>query len=548
MWCRELPPDPTVFRDRRHNDGVSDIVVWHRSDLRVPDNEPLAAAVDTAGPDDHVVPVFVVDPRYYGGRGLACDARLQFMHECLASLAEQYRERGSDLALLYGDPRERLPALIDGLDDPRVFVTRDVTARRGKERDDYLIDGDGLPCPVEAFDPGGIVRAEESATGGATAADDADGGGPPSREDWAAQCERYLAGDPHPAPETVPGEPLTSDVIIDEVEDRHDIDPDKPADRRPRGGRDAALERLETFVRRLPDYPRNVAPPAAAEEHASRLSAHFKFGVLSTREVYQRVRRCPKGRGRSMFTSRLFWNHHYRQKLADWPGWMDRAVNPVFRGLYRSEHDPELEAAWREGRTGFPMVDAAMRALVETGFTNFRMRAMCASVFCYILREPWRRGADFMYYHLLDADPGINHPQWQSQTGHVGAHPVRVYDPAKQAREYDPDGEYIRTYVPELVELPDEHLPRPEKAPLPVLEEAGVELGEDYPYPVVDHETRAQRAREEFARLDDRAKEALFDDPRVLVRASLSERGGSQEVSDEESDSSGEGQASLGDF
>jgi deoxyribodipyrimidine photo-lyase len=194
------------------------------------------------------------------------------------------------------------------------------------------------------------------------------------------------------------------------------------------------------------------------------------------------------------------------------------------------------------------MVDAAMRALVETGFVNFRMRAMCASVLCYVLREPWRRGADFMYYHLLDADPGINHTQWQSQTGRVGAHPVRVYDPAKQVREYDPDGEFVRRYVPELQALPDEHLPRPERAPLPVLDEAGVELGEDYPYPVVDYEARAERAREEFTRLDDRATEALFEDPVVRRRASLSERGGSQDVADGADTDPDDGQSRLDDF
>jgi deoxyribodipyrimidine photo-lyase len=527
---------------------VSDHVVWHRSDLRVPDNAPVAAAAEAAGPDDRVLPVFVVDPRYYGERGLACDARLQFMHECLGSLGEQYRERGSGLALLHGDPHERLPTLLSGLDDPTVFVTRDATARYGKARDDALVDGDGLPCPIEAFDPGGIVGGEAPAAGRPDHGAQDDAGAPPSRDGWANQCRAYLTDTVHPAPDSLPGDPLDADVTIAEVEERHAVAPEKSSERRPRGGRRAAQDRLRAFVRRLPDYPRNVAPPARAEQHASRLSAYLKFGVLSTREVYQRIQRCPESRGREMFTSRLFWNHHYRQKLVDWPGWMDRAVNPVFRGLYRGEHDPELERAWREGRTGFPMVDAAMRALVETGFTNFRMRAMCASVFCYILREPWRRGADFMYYHLLDADPGINHPQWQSQTGHVGAHPVRVYNPAKQAREYDADGEYIRRYVPELADLPDEHLPRPEKAPLPVLEAAGVELGEDYPYPVVDYEARAQRAREEFARLDDRAKEALFDDEMVRRRASLSSRSGSQTISETAADDAGDGQSSLGDF
>jgi deoxyribodipyrimidine photo-lyase len=96
---------------------VSEFLVWHRSDLRVPDN-PAVAAAAVAGPDDRVLPVFVVDPHYYGEDGLACDARLAFMHECLGSLRERYRDRDSDLALLHGDPRERLPILVDGLDDP----------------------------------------------------------------------------------------------------------------------------------------------------------------------------------------------------------------------------------------------------------------------------------------------------------------------------------------------------------------------------------------------------------------------------------------------
>jgi deoxyribodipyrimidine photo-lyase len=525
---------------------VSEFLVWHRSDLRVPDNPAVAAAAAAAGAEDRVLPLFVVDPHYYGDDGLACDGRLAFMHECLGSLRKRYRDRDSDLALLHGDPRERLPALVDGLDDPRLFVTRDVTARYGEARDDDLLDGDGLACPVETFDPGGIVRSAGADT--RPWSGDRPDGDPPSRDGWANQCRLYLEGDLHPAPDELPGDPIESDVTPAAVVERHDVAPEKDPERRPHGGRRAARDRLRRFVERLPDYPRNVAPPAAAERYGSRLSPYLTFGVLSTREVYQRVQRCPESRGRSMFTSRLFWNHHYRQKLADWSGWTDRAVNPVFRGLHRGEHDPDLERAWREGETGFPMVDAAMRALVETGFVNFRLRAMCASVFCYVLREPWRRGADFMYYHLLDADPGINHTQWQSQTGRVGAHPVRVYDPAKQVREYDPDGEFVRRYVPELRGLPDEHLPRPEKSPLPVLDEAGVELGEDYPYPVVDYEARAERAREEFARLDDRATEALFEDPVVRRRASLSERGGSQDVADGADTGPDDGQSRLDDF
>ena len=250
--------------------------------------------------------------------------------------------------------------------------------------------------------------------------------------------------------------------------------------------------------------------------------------MLSVRQVYQAgVERGGAERARELFESRLYWNRHFRQKLADNPMLTEEAVNPVLRGLYADddEHDPELIAAWKEGRTGFPMVDASMRALTETGWLNFRMRAMAASFFGYVLKQWWRIGADFMYYHLIDANPAINYAQWQMQCGLVGCHPNRIYDPRKQARENDPDGEFIREYVPELRDLPDEFLARPERAPIHVQRECDVTIGDesdaDYPYPVVDFERKAITAREQFSQLADQARAAL-DDPGVRRRASLS--------------------------
>lgn len=497
---------------------MTDIVVWHRSDLRPADNAALAAAARDGAP----APLFCFDPGFYGDSGLACDARLRFLHESLTDLRERYRDRGSDLALWHGDARERIPELLDA--GYEMYVNADVTARYGRDRDADLLDRDG----VSALGEDGIVR---------NATD--------SRDGWDEQCEAYFQTDPYPAPESLPSNPLNSETTVPDIEARYDVVPEKRDV--PTGGRTEGERRLESFVDRVREYQRSVSAPAKAERNGSRLSAYLKFGCLSTREVYQRVRRAPKCNGRDSFVSRLYWNRHYHQKLQDWRGWADRAVNPVFHGLYRSEHDPELLAAWQEGRTGFPMVDASMRALVETGFLNFRMRAMCASFLTYVLREPWRFGADFFYYHLVDATMGINHTQFQSQAGTVGVHPVRVYNPAKQVREYDPDGEFVRKYVPELAALPDEHLPRPEKAPLPVLDEAGIDLGTDYPYPVVDYERRASEARERFARLDDRAKEAINASPEVRRRASLSSRRGRSPDADD-GDGTLSGQASLDEF
>ena len=191
--------------------------------------------------------------------------------------------------------------------------------------------------------------------------------------------------------------------------------------------------------------------------------------------------------------------------------------------MNRSTHDPERFEAWKAGQTGFPLVDASMRALRETGWLNFRMRAMCATFYTYILRCWWKAGADWYYRHLIDADPAINYQQWQMQSGLVGVHPLRIYNPRKQVRENDPDGEFVSSYVPELEPLPDEYLDRPEKTPLSVQRECGVRIGEEYPYPIVDFERQRREAREAWGRLGDRAREALGD-PEIRRRASFSGR------------------------
>jgi deoxyribodipyrimidine photo-lyase len=504
---------------------VTATVVWHRADLRTVDNAALAAASE----GDRIAPVFVVDPAYYGDAGLACDARLRFLHECLADLREQYRAVGSDLALLSGDPRERIPELV--ADGHEVYYNRDVTARRARERDRTIRDRDG----VTVFADDGIRWPEERERDGTVAADTRDG--------WDESCEAYFEREQHPRPDTLGPNPIESEVTIEEVERRHGVEPAKTDV--PAGGTVAGNEALSAFLDRIGEYPSVVSPPAAAEARSSRLSPYLKFGALSHRQVYQRVQEAPSSRGRSMYTSRLYWNRHYHQKLADWPGWTEEAVNPVFRGLFRDEHDPELDAAWREGRTGFPMVDAAMRALTETGYINFRMRALVATFYCYVLKQWWKPGADFMYEHLVDADAAINYTQWQSQCNLTGVHPVRVYDPAKQVREYDPEGEFIREYVPELAQLPDEHLPRPEKTPVGVQADCGVDIGTDYPYPVVDYDHEATAARDRYSALADRAREALSD-PEVRRRCSFSNRG--RDRTDEDGDDDSGDQTSLSEF
>lgn len=484
------------------------IVVWHRTDLRLPDNPALAQAAADGTP----VPVYVFDPAVYADRPSASDARLEFCLQSLAELKARYQDRGSDLFFLIGDPQT---TLTDRFDAP-VYYNQSVTATHHGWA--------GAGEQFHGFSADAIRRE---------AAD--------SRDGWQATAESYFDTEPLTAPTQLSAPPATETVSLADVRDRWSIVPSKHDV--PHGGRAAALDRLETFISSIDSYPGSISPPAAAENNCSRLSADFVHGTLSVREAYHAVTdRAPSGRGRQLFVTRLFWNQHFKQKLADFPALTESAVNPVYRGLHRDAHDPALVDAWKRGQTGFPLVDASMRALEQTGYLNFRMRALVATFFCHILREWWKRGADHFYAHLIDADPGINYAQWQMQAGLVGVHPLRIYDPAKNTREHDQDGTFIRRYVPELRPVPDSYLPRPERMSKAVQQEVGVELGIDYPRPIVDFAARRSQTREQHARLTDRAQEALSD-PAILRRASLSRR-----HEDIDSESTPTGQQTLTDF
>lgn len=494
--------------------------MWHRNDLRVRDNKALKEGTE----DGIVTPFFIFDPSFYQSN-MVDDRRIEFMHESLEQLQEEYCKIGADINYFHGDAVDVIQNLISNTVIDEIYFNYSVSAGYARKRDEIISD----KSFSTVFHDDAIVTRKKDA-----------------RENWREQAEQYFSSDVIDVPtEESRFQNVDSDVDFERINERYDIDSD--IDRRHRGGCSEARKRLKNFVENISDYVGGISPPAKAENRTSQLSPYIKFGCISPRQAYNYANKEAKNkRALNMFNSRLFWNQHFTQKLQDNKNLRQYAVNPVFRGINRDTHDPDLHEKWKNGMTGYPMVDASMRALSQTGWMNFRMRAMCSSFYTYILRCWWKKGADWFYKKLIDADSAINYAQWQMQSGLVGVHPLRIYNPRKQVRDNDSDGEFIKKYIPELRNLPSKYLDRPEKTPLSVQDEYNVDIGEDYPYPVVEYERRRDKAREYWSSLDKRAKEALKD-PDVFRRASLS-NSSQNELNDDKDKNEKDGQAELGDF
>jgi deoxyribodipyrimidine photo-lyase len=314
------------------------------------------------------------------------------------------------------------------------------------------------------------------------------------------------------------------------------------------GGRTRGVRLLESFLEeRGADYRRALASPRTAWTGGSRLSPHLAYGTLSLREVHHAVearrrevamrrmagepgldRRWEKSL--ESYARRLRWHCHFIQKLESEPAIEFRNMNRAYDGL-RSEdegvwsvEERDRFAAWVEGRTGFPMVDAGMRCLAETGWINFRMRAMLVSFAAYHLWLHWRPVARELARRFVDFEPGIHISQCQMQSGVTGINALRIYSPAKQAADHDPGGRFIRRWVPELEGVPDEWLPRPEAMSTALQSRSGCRIGEDYPAPVVHARRAVKDAKARFAEV--RRSAAAREENLRVYRRHGSRKGG----------------------
>jgi len=329
------------------------------------------------------------------------------------------------------------------------------------------------------------------------------------RDGWSALWKERMRREILPPPEhLVPVNGLGSGRI------QREGDLDLPVcDRAERwhGGAKRAHQTLESFLReRGEHYQKELSSPVTAFDACSRLSLYLAYGNISIKEVTQatwarqkEIREARKANGVATpwgaslrsFQARLHWRDHFTQKLEDQPELEFVNQSRAYDGIREDRFDEDRFVAWCTGRTGYPMVDACMRALHFGGWINFRMRAMLVSFASYHLWLHWRPTALYLARNFIDYEPGIHYPQAQMQSGVTGINAIRIYSPTKQVKDQDPTGVFIRRYVPELEGVPDAHIAEPAKMSHDEQQAAGCIIGKDYPAPIVEHKNAVKQAR-----------------------------------------------------
>jgi len=460
-------------------------LVWFKKDLRLADHQPLHLA-SKQGP---VLCVYVIEPEVIGSSEFDSSHQV-FINQCLEEMHNKLLTLNSGLIVLRGNLPEAFEKLKQELPFEKIWCHEEIGNQVTYRRDLRLqawCKRNGIA--YEELPQTGVIRRLHSRDGWS--------------EKWFARMKAQRIQEPKVALASPENDQdylrrLSGFGKIPQLANLGLPPSTKPLAQK--GGEANAQAELASFLfDRSKHYRSGISSPITSSNSCSRLSPYLTFGAISLRTAYQasvmrRVQLAQQpnnGKWQNSLTAfeeRLIWHCHFMQKLEDEPQIEFRNISRVYDGLREDNFRHDYFEAWCQGLTGYPMIDACMRALKESGWINFRMRAMLVSFASYNLWLHWQPTAVYLARHFLDFEPGIHYPQFQMQSGTTGINDIRVYSAAKQGREQDPDGSFIRHYVPELAKVPIEFLHQPELMPPLFQQFHGCIIGKDYPAPIVDEQ------------------------------------------------------------